>query len=206
MKEFYETIEERGIEAIVSKWPLSKRQQKLEETSDEELMYYFMIGLTSEQCSSLWSPSIVKKEMMRLPSSDMFSALSTVSYSDYTFFFSPSTICANMEELSEFEFVRCCIDYSREIAYLLESNTISPQTLLRCARRLTVSQLSQLSRFRHMYKPIFQPIFNMVSHCLFPTRNGSRFNGGCSESVRRSAQRASCDGIRNHIMGFLVKK
>lgn len=201
MKEFYERIEDHGVEAICRRLPPSRRDNLLAETADDELVYYFIIGLTAKEFKALWSPSVLEEMFWRLPPTDLLTSFHYVSYSDLPALFSPDLIKGRLEEFSNSELVRCMAEHAKSIGTLL-----TPSAIRTIGRRLTLAQIGGLCRLRPMYAPVFQPVFGMAFHCIFPVKEGSTFRGGHSPSLRIAARRAACSDLRGHIMSFLVEK
>jgi hypothetical protein len=201
MKEFYERIEDQGVETICRRLAPSRRDDLLAETADDDLVYYFIIGLTANEFKTLWSPSILEEMFWRLSPTDLLTSFHYLSYSDLPALFSPAFIRGRLEEFSDSELVRCMAEHADSIQTLLR-----PQAIRATARRLTLTQIGQLCRLRPKYAPVFQPVFGMAFHCIFPVKEGSTFRGGNSSSLRLAAQRVSCSDLRGHIMSFLVEK
>jgi hypothetical protein len=201
MKEFYERIEDQGVESICRRLPRSRRDDLLAETADDDLVYYFIIGLTAEEFKKLWSPAVLEEMFWRLSPTDLLTSFHYVSYADLPALFSPSFIRGRLEEFSDSELVRCMAEHADSIQTLLR-----PPAIRETARRLTLNQIGQLCRLRPKYAPVFRPVFGMAFHCIFPVREGSSFRGQASPSLRLAARRAACVDLRGHIMSFLVEK
>jgi hypothetical protein len=203
MMKLYDMIENYGMQDVLERTSLRRRQRILEETDDDELIYYFIIGLTGDECESLFGDAL-QPAMHRMPPSDMFTAFSYVDRHEIPCFFSPKTIRRNVTKLGA-ELVRCCLDYERHFQYLLRHDLVDVMTIRRGARYLTLSQIAYIVRVRPSFLSIFNSILAMARHCVFPVRHGTTFGGAVCASTCASARRLGTD-VRDHVMSFLVKK
>lgn len=199
----YDMIEHYGMQDVLERTSLRRRQRILEETDADELIYYFIIGLSADECLSLFGESL-QPALRRMSPSDMFTAFSYVDRADIPTLFSPKTIRRNVGQLHT-ELVRCCLDYERHFRYLLDHDWVDALTIRRGARFLTLSQISFIVRTRPAFLCIFNPILLMARHCVFPVRSGTTFRGTVCPAACASARRLGTD-VRDHVMSFLVKK
>ena len=200
---FYDQLENHGVDTVLERMSPARRQQKLQETADDELIYYFIIGLTAEECTSLWG-SALQREMRRLSPEDTFTAMSYLDRHEIPSFFSRATLTHKISRLHS-HLVRCCLDYEHQFRYLLDTKLVDANTIRAAARTLTLSQIAYIIRVRPLFRRVFQPVFDMAFHCLLPVKRGTCFRGGALETVKHSARRLGND-IRHIVMEFIVQK
>lgn len=191
----YERIEERGLDYVLGKYSQRQRDEVLKKTCSEDLVMYSVIGLTEEELLELFSKSVLRRELSRLPPENLF-------YCDsFHALFSIRPLFLQMDTST---FIS---EYSKTpgvLFQLLDRKAITKWDVIDKLSRLSLTMISGLRKYHYRFEEVWSALRVMLQHSLFPIRKGTSLSGwNTEERVKQAAERAYSRDLARYIVDFI---
>lgn len=193
-------IDEKGPRYVCKKITLDKRDYLLDKLDEFDLQFMFRLGLYKEEILKLFTESAIRKK------------LSGVSYE--TMMLSCDIIPCSILEKNSFREQFLNLSYSRIYYYstyhkvttknLMNINYLTNSMICKVLEKSTISDIQALLKSCPYLRPLFKCYEDMISHSIFPIRNGTSFDEKSAlVETKDAANRAYCKEVVSIIMSFL---
>ena len=191
----YERIEEKGLENVLTRYSQRQRDYFLEQTPEDELVMYAVIGLTPEELTLLFTQRAIQKEFSRLLPENLFYSWSTISG-----VVSISSIFRHLQTdtlLTEYKKDPCTL------FYLLDSGQITVYDVLGKLKKMTLHEISKLRSYHSRFKEVWEVLCKITVSSVFPIREGSSWSGKKSVSIRDAARGSYSRDLAKYVVEFI---
>jgi hypothetical protein len=191
----YERIEERGIDYVLRKYSQYQRDYFLENTPEDDLVMYAVIGLTPEELDLLFSRRVLQKEFSRLLPENLFYSWSTIKGVVRV-----SSIFRRLDaETLMTEYKKC----PSTLFYLLDAKQITVRDILGKLQNTTLHEISRLRRYHIRFQEVWGMLCKLLVPSVFPVREGSTWSGKIVKGLKEAAQRAYSRDLAKYIVDFI---
>lgn len=198
----YDLIEERGLDYVIRRLNKNERHRRLDKTPDEELVMYFVIGLSPKEILSLFDRAVIQKVLgERMPPENLFYSLEGEGAER---FYTAEGFARGFGDLGPDQFLQDCRVNAPAVVRAVEKGLISRDDFLGKIKYFTFHQISLLKKFHHRFSDFLQPLYRLALYSIFPVRCGSGFRDDrCCEERRASARRAFNTDVGKLILSFI---
>jgi hypothetical protein len=198
----YDLIEERGLDYVMRRLTKAERHDRLYRTADEELVMYFVIGLSPKEMFRLFDVEVVQRVLAeRMPPENLFYSLEgDQSERLYT----ARGFARVFEDLAPTQFLQDCRVNAAAVVRAVEKGLISRDDFLGKIKYFTLEQICILKKFHDRFSDFLQPLYRLALYSIFPVRSGSGFRDDrLCDRRRSSARRAFNTDVGRLILSFL---
>jgi hypothetical protein len=198
----YDLIEERGLDYVMRRLSKEERHARLYKTEDEELIMYFVIGLTPKEMFRLFDQSVIQRVLgERMPPENLFYSLEGEGAER---FYTAGGFGRGFGDLSPDQFLQDCRVNAPAVVRAMEKGLISGDDFMGKIKYFTLGKISFLKKFHHRFSDFLQPLYRLALYSIFPVRCGSGFRDDrCCEERRSSARRAFNTDVCKVILSFI---
>lgn len=198
----YDLIESRGLDYVLRRMSKGERHDRLFRTADEELVMYFVIGLSPKEMCRLFDREVVQRVLCeRMPPENLFYSLEGEGAESL---YTAKGFARVFEDLAPQQFLQDCRVNAPAVVRAVEKGLISRDDFLRKIKYFTLGQISILKKFHTRFSDFLQPLYRLALYSIFPVRSGSGFHDDQPCDRRRSSARLAFNtDIGKVILSFL---